>query len=132
MDPSRGGLPIALHEETSDFVARAVAALDDKKGIDVLVLDVSTLIVVTDAFVIVSGTSRPHIQSLAEGVEEALRAVDRRPLRREGADETRWVLLDYGDFVVHLFDQDTREYYALARLWSDAPRVEFPLGVVAE
>ena len=132
MDPSRGGPPIALHQETSDFVARAVAALDDKKGIDVLVLDVSALIVVTDAFVIVSGTSRPHIQSLAEGVEEELRAVDRRPLRREGVQEARWVLLDYGDFVVHLFDQETREYYDLARLWSDAPRVEFPLRAVAE
>lgn len=102
----------------------AVATLDDKKGIDVLALDVSSVIVVTDVFVIVSGTSRRHVLTLAEEVETSLKAGDRRPLRREGMEDGRWVLLDFGDFVVHVFDPETRDYYDLARLWSDAPRMQ--------
>jgi ribosome-associated protein len=85
---------------------------------------VSTVIVVTDVFIIVSGTSRPHVATLAEEVEAALKALGRRPMRREGLEDARWVLLDFGDIVVHVFDPETREYYDLARLWSDAPRLE--------
>jgi ribosome-associated protein len=81
--------------------------------------------VITDVFVIASGTSRRHILTLAEAVEERLRGLDRRPLRREGLDGATWVLLDYGDVVVHLFDEPTRGYYDLERLWIDAPRTEF-------
>jgi ribosome-associated protein len=114
--------------ETAEAVGLAVAALDDKKGIDVLALDVSTLIVVTDVFVIVSGTSRRHVSTLAEETEKALRTLGRRPLRREGLEDSRWVLLDFGDLVVHIFDPETREYYDLARLWSDAPRVDAAVG----
>jgi ribosome-associated protein len=89
---------------------------------------VSTVIVVTDVFIIVSGTSRPHVTTLAEEVETSLKALDRRPLRREGLEDARWVLLDFGDIVVHVFDPETREYYDLARLWSDAPRLEVAVG----
>ena len=121
-----------MHPETAQLVGAAVTALDDKQGVDVLVLDVASTIVVTDAFVIVTGTSRPHIQTLAGAVEEALRSEDRRPLRREGVEDAKWVLLDYGDFVIHVFDAETRQYYDLARLWSDAPRVDFPVAAIAE
>ncbi len=80
---------------------------------------------VTDVFVIGSGTSNRHVRSLADDVEMKLREHGERPLRREGADYGRWVLLDYGDIVVHLFDTETRDFYDLERLWADAPRIEF-------
>jgi ribosome-associated protein len=86
---------------------------------------VSTLLVITDVFVIASGTSRRHVVTLAEAVEERLKGLGRRPLRSEGLDDATWVLLDYGDIVVHVFDEPTRRYYDLERLWSDAPRTDF-------
>jgi len=91
----------------------------------VVTLDVSRLLVITDLFVIATGTSRPHVQALAEEAEAELKEIDRRPLRREGLKDATWVLLDYGDIVIHVFDQETRSYYDLERLWGDAPRTEF-------
>jgi ribosome-associated protein len=117
--------PIALHPETSSIALAAAAAIDDKKGLDITLLDVSGLIVLTDVFVIATGTSRRHVMTLAEEAEMQLKAEDRRPLRREGMDDGTWVLLDYGDVIVHVFDDDTRGYYDLERLWSDAPRLAF-------
>ena len=104
---------------------QAATAIDGKRGLDIALLDVSRLLVITDVFVIASGTSRRHILTLAEEVEERLREVDRRPLRREGVEDASWVLLDYGDVVVHLFDAETRAFYDLERLWADAPRLAF-------
>ena len=85
----------------------------------------SGLIVLTDVFVIATGTSRRHVMTLAEETELQLKAQDRRPLRREGMEDGTWVLLDYGDVIVHVFDPDTRSYYDLERLWADAPRLTF-------
>jgi len=81
--------------------------------------------VLTDVFVIATGTSRRHVKTLAEEIEARLSPLDRKPLRREGVEEGNWVLLDFGDLVVHLFDAETRAYYDLERLWRDAPRVVF-------
>jgi ribosome-associated protein len=92
-------------------------------------LDVSGLIVLTDVFIIASGTSRRHVITLAEETEMQLKGQDRRPLRREGMEDGSWVLLDYGDVVVHVFDEDTRAYYDLERLWADAPRLSFEPAV---
>jgi ribosome-associated protein len=103
----------------------AAAAISDKKGEDILLLDLSGLLVVTDVFVVASGTSNRHVKSLVEDAEEALRPLGRRPIRREGVDYGEWVLLDYGDVVIHVFDRETRAYYELERLWADAPRIEF-------
>ena len=91
---------------------------------DIVLLDVHELLVITDIFVIVSGGTRRQVQALTDAVEEASRAMDRKPLRREGQDDAQWVLLDYGDLVVHVFDTPTRAYYDLERLWGDAPRLE--------
>ena len=99
------------------------AVLDEKKGSDLVLLDVSELLWITDAFLICSGTSRPHVQSLAEDVELKLKGADRRPLRVEGKAEGQWVLLDYGEVVVHVFQPETRDFYGLERLWGDAPRL---------
>ncbi len=103
----------------------AAAAIDDKKGLDLALLDVSELLVITDVFLIATGTSRRHVLALAEEAEEKLRDADRRPLRREGMEDARWVLLDYGDLVIHVFDEETRAYYDLERLWGNTPRLSF-------
>jgi ribosome-associated protein len=102
----------------------AVAAIIEKKGEDPAILDVSDLLVVTDLFVIATGTSRPHLRSLVDEIESQLKTTGERPLRREGVEYGKWVLLDYGHFVVHLFDEETRDLYDLERLWANAPRVE--------
>jgi ribosome-associated protein len=85
--------------------------------------------VLTDVFIIASGTSRRHVMTLAEETGMQLKAHDRRPLRREGMEDGTWVLLDYGDVVIHLFDVETRAYYDLERLWADAPRLAFEPAV---
>ena len=117
--------PITLHSDTTTAASAAAAAIDDKKGLGVVLLDVSGLLVITDVFVIATGASRRHVKALAEEVEEELKDVDRRPLRREGLSDGTWVLLDYGDIVVHVFDEETRAFYDLERLWGDAPRLDF-------
>jgi len=105
----------------------AAAAIADKKGLDIRLLDMSELLVVTDLFVIATGTSNRHVKTLTEAVEDALREdLGRKPLRREGEHHARWVLLDYGDIVVHVFDPENRDYYDLERLWADAPRLTAP------
>jgi ribosome-associated protein len=103
----------------------AAAAIDDKNGEDILLLDLSSLLVVTDVFVVASGTSNRHVRTLVDEAEEALKTLGKRPLRREGVDHGEWVLLDYGDVVIHVFDRPTRAYYELERLWADAPMIDF-------
>jgi len=104
-------------------VAQVVAAASDLKAIDLRVLDVESTSDVTDYFLICSGASDRQVKAIADSVLRSLRDVGSRPLHREGYTYGRWVLLDYGDFVVHVFDPETREYYALERLWNDAPEV---------
>lgn len=111
-------------------MARVAAdALADKKGIDVTMLEVGDLLHITEYFLIATGTSRPHAQSLVEAVEERLRECDRRPFRREGVAEAEWILLDYGDFVVHVFQEYQRDFYGLERLWGDAERIPVEVRV---
>lgn len=101
--------------------ARAAAA---KKGEGTTVLDVADIMAITGAFVITSGTNPRQVRTIAEEVEAAVkRAGGGSPLRTEGLDDARWVLLDYGDFVVHVFVEEARAYYELERLWTDAPRM---------
>ncbi|MFP3914757.1 MAG: ribosome silencing factor [Actinomycetota bacterium] len=117
----QGGNPVIEAEQLAQLAA---GAIHDKKGLDVELLDVGDLLVITDVFVIATGTSNIHVRSLAEGVEETLAdEAERKPLRREGMEQGEWILLDYGDLVVHLFQPEQREYYGLERLWLDAPRI---------
>jgi ribosome-associated protein len=107
----------------------AAQAIADKKGSDLILLDVSELVVLTDLFLIATGTSNRHVKTLVADVEHALKTkLDKRPLRREGENFARWVLLDYGDLVIHVFDDETRDYYELERLWVDAPQIELELA----
>mgnify|MGYP001826984489 FL=1 len=117
---------ISATSEAIEAALAAAAAIDDKKGLDIALLDISELLVVTDIFVIASGTSNRHVRSLADEAEAKLKAeLDRQPLRREGREHSRWVLLDYGDLVIHVFDEETRDYYQLERLWADAPTIAY-------
>ena len=117
---------ITAHPDAVAAAEIAATAIADKKGLDIALLDVSSLLVVTDLFVIATGTSRPHVKTLVESAEEKIKIHQRRkPLRREGVEHARWVLLDYGDLVIHVFDEETRNYYDLERLWGDAPRLAF-------
>jgi ribosome-associated protein len=112
-----------------DIARLAADAIADKKGQDIVLLEVGDIFVITDVFVIGTGTSRPHVQSLADKVEEHLAKQGRKPLRDEGRTEAEWVLLDYGDLMVHLFQPSAREYYNLERLWRDAPIIEWTPAV---
>lgn len=86
-------------------------------------LEVRDQIAITDYFVIASGRTDRQVRAIAEAIEEALRIADRKPVRREGERDLRWVLLDYVDVVVHIFTEEDRAYYELERLWRDAPDV---------
>jgi ribosome-associated protein len=114
---------------TADSRAVAVGAAQAaaaKQASDIVILDVRDLIVITDYFVIGSGSSDRQVKTVVEQIEKTLRErFDVKPVRREGEDAGRWVLLDYIDLVVHVFAQEEREYYDLERLWRDAPRVEW-------
>ena len=114
-----------------DLARVAARAADDKKGIDPLILDVSTTIVITDAFVITSAPNTRQVRALADAIEEAVKeAGGPGPVATEGLAEATWVLLDFAGFVVHIFLHEAREFYALERLWGDAPIVSWaPVAV---
>ena len=118
-----GARPIDEVREWARMAARAAAS---KGGTDTMVLEVGQVLAITDAFVITSGRNSRQVATIAEEVEAQLKAgAGITPLRVEGKTQAEWVLLDYGDFVVHAFLDETRAYYELERLWSDAPRVEW-------
>jgi ribosome-associated protein len=104
-------------------VTEAAQAASAKGGDETVVLEVGSLLGITDAFVISSGRNRRQVLTIADEVEaQVRRAGGPSPLRVEGRDDAGWVLLDYGDFVVHVFLDEVRQFYDLERLWADAPR----------
>jgi ribosome-associated protein len=107
-------------------VRRAVAAIEDLKGQAIVVLDLHGVNDATDYFVVASGTSEAHVRGIAESVMTKLDQAGLHTYHAEGLVSGRWVLLDFVDFVVHLFHPETRAFYQLERLWSDAP--ELPTG----
>ncbi len=107
-------------------LARAAAnAAADKLATEIIVLDVSEQLAITDCFVVASAASDRQVVAVVDAIEEALRGLDAKPLRREGTKEARWVLLDYADIVVHVQHVEQRLYYSLERLWKDCPAVAF-------
>jgi len=102
-------------------VRRAARAALDRKAVDLLVLDVQGLSSVTDYFLLCSGKSTVHLETITDAILEELKRAGVRPLHAEGVADSGWVLLDYGDVLVHVFLEETRVYYALERLWGDAP-----------
>jgi ribosome-associated protein len=109
--------------DTTSRVRQAVASAEDRKAIDVRVLHLAEVSDFTDYFLICSGTSERQVQAIADAVQEGLRTERVRPLHVEGYGRGQWVLLDFGDLVVHIFQEEPRRFYALERLWGDAPDV---------
>lgn len=113
----------ATDAEIAERVRLAVAAVRDRKATDVRVLRLAGIADFTDYFVLANGGNQRQVQAIADAVDEALRKVKVRQLHIEGHQLGQWVLLDYGDFVVHVFDDERRVFYGLDRLWSDAADV---------
>jgi ribosome-associated protein len=115
----------------ADVMARQLAVLaartaDDKKAADTIVLFVGDVLAITDYFVITSAPNRRLVKTVIDAVEEALRgALGRSPLRTEGVSEQQWVLIDYGDVVIHVFSQELRDFYEIERLYRDVPTVDW-------
>jgi ribosome-associated protein len=113
-------------------VAVAAAAASAKKGEDIVALDVGDILSITDAFVITSASNSRHVRTIVDEIERAMKEhASVPPTSVEGLDDATWVLLDYGDIVVHVFLDETRAYYELERLWADAPRVNWEALVPA-
>lgn len=108
---------------TKDVAARAVAALEDKKGVGIEILRIADVTTLADYFVICTGTSNTHVNALCDSVEASMDAVGEPLISREGHRSGTWVLLDYGCVVIHVFTEDTRKFYDLERLWIDAEKV---------
>ena len=114
---------MSLRED--EKIKRIVETLQDKKGLDITLLDLRKLTDTSDYFLLTTGTSEQHVRSLASELREKLTEIGEKPWHVEGADSGRWILLDYVHFVVHIFRQEARDFYALERLWGDAERTEF-------
>jgi ribosome-associated protein len=113
--------------EPRELAVLAAEAAAEKKAEDLMVIDVAETLVITAYFVLATGRTDRQVRTIADEVEKVLRErAGVKPLGREGERDARWVLLDFGDVVVHVFQPDEREFYRLEKLWSDAPRVELP------
>ena len=104
----------------------AVHAARSRKAQDLLVLDIEVVSSFTDTFILCTGANSRQVQAISEAIEQSLKDGDTRPLGVEGYANAEWILMDYGDFVVHIFSPAAREFYSLERLWKNAPRVEIP------
>jgi ribosome-associated protein len=112
-------------------VHTAARAASDKLGHHILAFDVSDQLAITDAFLLASATNDRQVRAIVDEIEDKLRETGEKPLRREGERDGRWVLLDYGDVVVHVQHEEERQFYALERLWRDCPLIELPADVAA-
>ncbi|MCB9413257.1 MAG: ribosome silencing factor [Actinobacteria bacterium] len=113
-------------QRSVELTLLAATAAADKKAENILAIDVSEQLAITDVFLICSATSDRQVRAIVDAVEEALDAVDVDPVRREGERSGRWVLLDYLDFVVHVQHVEERRFYSLERLWQDCPVIPLP------
>jgi ribosome-associated protein len=120
---------VSASDEAITMATVAARAAASKLAESVVVIDVSGQLVITDCFVIASAPNERQVQAVVDNVEEKLRDEDVKAVRREGRQEARWVLLDYGDVVVHVLHTEERDFYGLERLWKDCPRMELPAEV---
>ena len=124
LDISQGKTPF---DQLDPELQLAIRSADDKKAVNMIALDLREIASFTEFFVIASGMNQRQVQAIADEVNEQLKKqLRRRPVRVEGYSSAEWVLLDYGDFVIHLFDKEARDFYDLERLWRDARRVDLP------
>lgn len=112
-------------DRAKELALAAAQAAADKLAVDIVVLDVSEQLIITDAFVIASAPNERQVQAIVDEIEDRLRPLGAKPVRREGEREGRWVLLDFVDVVVHVQHAEERSFYALERLWKDCPVIPF-------
>ncbi|HLL09331.1 MAG TPA: ribosome silencing factor [Nocardioidaceae bacterium] len=122
---------MAATEQAVGLVRAAAAAASDKLAGNLVAFDVSDQLVITDAFLVCSGANDRQVGAIVDAIEERLRLMDAKPVRREGVREARWVLLDYLDIVVHVQRADEYEFYALERVWRDCPVIPLPESVTS-
>lgn len=112
-----------------ELIEAAAQAASDKLATDIIAFDVSEQLAITDAFLLASGANDRQVKAIVDAVEKKLRDIGAKPIRREGERDARWVLIDYGDIVVHVQHVEDRQFYALERLWRDCPTIELPAEV---
>ncbi|MFN8081762.1 MAG: ribosome silencing factor [Kineosporiaceae bacterium] len=117
---------MSASERARELAVAAALAASDKLASDVVALDVSEQLVITDVFLLASAPNDRQVRAIVDAVEERLLGLGAKPIRREGEREGRWVLLDFGEIVVHVQHTDERQYYSLERLWRDCPPLELP------
>ena len=120
---------MAASERALELTMIAANAAADTLAEDIVALDVSETLVITDVFLLCSASNDRQVRAIVDGIEEALDAIDVDPVRREGERDGRWILLDYVDFVVHVQHSEERTYYGLERLWKDGTRIPLPESV---
>lgn len=120
---------MAADDRSVELAVVAARAAADVKARHVVALDVSERLVLTDVFLVTSGSSERQVRAIVDAVEDAMHEAGVKAVRKEGVGEARWVLLDYGDIVMHVQHEEDREFYALERLWKDCPVVELPAEV---
>ncbi|MDT4924507.1 MAG: ribosome-associated protein [Pseudonocardiales bacterium] len=111
--------------EATALALTAAQAAADKLAADIVLIDVSDRLAITDVFVVATGNNERQVEAIVDEVEDKLRLAGSKPIRREGQRDGRWVLLDYGDIVVHVQHAEERIFYALERLWKDCPFIPF-------
>jgi ribosome-associated protein len=114
-----------------ELVHAAARAASDKLAEDILAFDVSEQLVITDAFLLCSAGNERQVKSIVDEIEDKLREIGAKPVRREGERDGRWVLIDYAEIVVHVQHAEEREFYALERLWRDCPVIAMPADVTS-
>ena len=120
----------ARKAETISLTKRAVAAAEEKLAKDIVALDLSNQGILADVFLIITGANDPQLEAISDEIQRELQKAGERPIRREGmGGSSQWILLDYGDLVIHIQHPEVRTYYALERLWGDCPKLNVQVGI---
>ena len=120
---------MSIPQTSLEYLRTAARAADDKKAENIVAIDVSEALAIVDSFLIASASNERQVSAIVDAIEEELQLQhDLKPIRREGRAEGRWVLLDFGDVVVHVQHDEERAFYALERLWGDAPTIDLGLA----
>ncbi len=110
-------------EKSKEMAQLAIKALEDRKGVDIRVIDISEVSTLADYFIIANGTNRSQIQAMTDNVDQTLGRAGFPPKNIEGYDSAKWVLMDFGDIIVHIFDSENRLFYDLERIWKDGKEI---------
>jgi ribosome-associated protein len=122
---------VTATDHAIELVHAAARAASDKLATNIIAIDVSEQLAISDAFLLASASNDRQVKSIVDEIEDRLRDIGAKPIRREGERDGRWVLIDYGEIVVHVQHEEERQFYALERLWRDCPAIELPADVVS-